>query len=73
MYCKISLKLSTIYELQGIFQTIHWLFVTVYFFNYPWPDFNVGSLSFVLDAVKVMAQAMKEGKVAVHCHAGRGK
>ena len=37
------------------------------------PDYNVGSLSNLLDMVKVMQFALSEGKVAVHCHAGLGE
>ena len=37
------------------------------------PDYNVGSLSNILDMVKVMQFALSEGKVAIHCHAGLGE
>lgn len=36
-------------------------------------DFGVSSLEGMLDAVKVLAFAVQEGKVAVHCHAGLGR
>uniref|UniRef100_A0A3B4B5J5 Protein tyrosine phosphatase domain-containing protein 1 n=1 Tax=Periophthalmus magnuspinnatus TaxID=409849 RepID=A0A3B4B5J5_9GOBI len=45
----------------------------IYFYNFGWSDYGVGSLSAVLDLVKVMAFALEEGKVAVHCHAGLGR
>lgn len=45
----------------------------IYFYNFGWSDYGVGSLSSVLDMVKVMAFALQEGKVAVHCHAGLGR
>ncbi|OWF39512.1 Protein tyrosine phosphatase domain-containing protein 1 [Mizuhopecten yessoensis] len=45
----------------------------VYFYNFCWPDYGVGSLSSILDMVKVMQFAVSEGKVAVHCHAGLGR
>lgn len=37
------------------------------------PDFGVSSLVGVIDGVKVLAFAVKEGRVAVHCHAGLGR
>jgi protein tyrosine phosphatase domain-containing protein 1 len=37
------------------------------------PDFGVSSLVGMMDGVKVLAFAVKEGKVAVHCHAGLGR
>lgn len=33
----------------------------------------MANLTTVLDIVKVMAFALQEGKVAVHCHAGLGR
>ncbi|XP_055022291.1 protein tyrosine phosphatase domain-containing protein 1 isoform X1 [Boleophthalmus pectinirostris] len=45
----------------------------IYFYNFGWSDYGVGSLTAVLDLVKVMAFALQEGKVAVHCHAGLGR
>ncbi|XP_069085554.1 protein tyrosine phosphatase domain-containing protein 1-like isoform X1 [Pleurodeles waltl] len=45
----------------------------VYFFNFGLPDFGVASVMRILDVVKVMAFALREGKVAVHCHAGLGR
>ncbi|XP_060554656.1 protein tyrosine phosphatase domain-containing protein 1-like isoform X2 [Ruditapes philippinarum] len=45
----------------------------IFFYNFGWPDYGVASLSTILDMVKVMQFAMSQGKVAVHCHAGRGR
>lgn len=43
----------------------------VYYYNYSWRDYDNGSLDGLLDAVKVLAFSVSQGKVAVHCHAGR--
>lgn len=45
----------------------------VYFYNFGMPDFGVCSLAGIIDMVKVLAFAIKEGRVAVHCHAGLGR
>ncbi|XP_053325858.1 protein tyrosine phosphatase domain-containing protein 1 isoform X1 [Spea bombifrons] len=45
----------------------------IYFYNFGWKDYGVASLTTILDMVKVMAFALQEGKVAVHCHAGLGR
>ncbi|XP_035995123.1 protein tyrosine phosphatase domain-containing protein 1 [Fundulus heteroclitus] len=45
----------------------------IYFYNFGWSDYGVSNLSTILDMVKVMAFALQEGKVAVHCHAGLGR
>uniref|UniRef100_A0A9J8D527 Protein tyrosine phosphatase domain-containing protein 1 n=3 Tax=Cyprinus carpio TaxID=7962 RepID=A0A9J8D527_CYPCA len=45
----------------------------IYFYNFGMSDFGVSSLEGMLDAVKVLAFAVQEGKVAVHCHAGLGR
>lgn len=37
------------------------------------PDFGVSSLVGIIDGVKVLAFAVREGRVAVHCHAGLGR
>ena len=49
------------------------LVVVVYFYNYGWMDYGVPTLESVLDMVKVVDFAVKEGKVAIHCHAGLGR
>ncbi|XP_044207976.1 protein tyrosine phosphatase domain-containing protein 1 [Thunnus albacares] len=45
----------------------------IYFYNFGWTDYGVANLTTVLDMMKVMAFAMQEGKIAVHCHAGLGR
>uniref|UniRef100_A0A8C6UJ53 Zgc:77752 n=1 Tax=Neogobius melanostomus TaxID=47308 RepID=A0A8C6UJ53_9GOBI len=44
-----------------------------YFYNFGMPDFGVSTLVSIIDGVKVLAFAVKEGRVAVHCHAGLGR
>ncbi|XP_035011824.1 protein tyrosine phosphatase domain-containing protein 1 [Hippoglossus stenolepis] len=45
----------------------------IYFYNFAMPDFGVSSLVGIIDGVKVLAFAVREGRVAVHCHAGLGR
>ncbi|XP_017321017.1 protein tyrosine phosphatase domain-containing protein 1 [Ictalurus punctatus] len=45
----------------------------IYFYNFGMADFGVSSPEGILDAVKVLAFSVQEGKVAVHCHAGLGR
>ncbi|KAK7891469.1 hypothetical protein WMY93_023432 [Mugilogobius chulae] len=45
----------------------------IYFYNFWMPDFGVSSLGSIIDGVKVLAFAVNEGRVAVHCHAGLGR
>ncbi|XP_049608870.1 protein tyrosine phosphatase domain-containing protein 1 [Syngnathus scovelli] len=45
----------------------------IYFYNFGWSDYGVANLTTILDIVKVMAFALQEGKIAVHCHAGLGR
>ncbi|XP_074537257.1 protein tyrosine phosphatase domain-containing protein 1 [Halichoeres trimaculatus] len=45
----------------------------IYFYNFGWSDYGVANLTTMLDMVKVMAFALQEGKIAVHCHAGLGR
>ncbi|KAM4618277.1 protein tyrosine phosphatase domain-containing protein 1 [Polymixia lowei] len=45
----------------------------IFFYNFGMPDFSVSSLVGLIDGVKVLAFAVKEGRVAVHCHAGLGR
>uniref|UniRef100_A0A672IVA4 Protein tyrosine phosphatase domain-containing protein 1 n=1 Tax=Salarias fasciatus TaxID=181472 RepID=A0A672IVA4_SALFA len=45
----------------------------IYFYNFGWDDYGVANLTAMLDMVKVMAFALQEGKIAVHCHAGLGR
>ena len=52
---------------------LHCSLPAVFFYNFGWQDYGVGSLTNILDMVKVMQFALSEGKVAVHCHAGLGE
>ena len=45
----------------------------IFFYNFGWNDYGVRSLESILDMVKVMSFALKDGKAAVHCHAGLGR
>ncbi|XP_024859426.1 protein tyrosine phosphatase domain-containing protein 1 isoform X2 [Kryptolebias marmoratus] len=45
----------------------------IYFYNFGMPDFGVSSLVGIIDGLKVLDFAVKEGRVAVHCHAGLGR
>lgn len=45
----------------------------IFFYNFGWKDYGEPSLSTLLDIVKVIAFALTEGKLAVHCHAGIGR
>ncbi|XP_026221904.1 PTP_PTPDC1 domain-containing protein [Anabas testudineus] len=45
----------------------------IYFYNFGMPDYGVSSLAAIIDMVKVLAFTVKEGRVAVHCHAGLGR
>ncbi|XP_052007831.1 LOW QUALITY PROTEIN: protein tyrosine phosphatase domain-containing protein 1 [Xyrauchen texanus] len=45
----------------------------IYFYNFGMTDHGVSTLEGMLDAVKVLAFSVQEGKVAVHCHAGLGR
>ncbi|XP_026188730.1 protein tyrosine phosphatase domain-containing protein 1 [Mastacembelus armatus] len=45
----------------------------IYFYNFGWGDYGVPNLTTVLDMVKVIAFALQEGKIAIHCHAGLGR
>lgn len=42
----------------------------VFFYNFGWRDYGESTLQGLLDAVKVTAFALSQGKIAVHCHAG---
>ncbi|KAE8616947.1 hypothetical protein XENTR_v10008932 [Xenopus tropicalis] len=43
------------------------------FYSFGLPDFGVVPVPRILDAVKVIAFALREGRVAIHCHAGLGR
>lgn len=55
------------------FMCAHICVFAVYFYNFGMPDFGVSSLVGIIDGVKVLAFAVSEGRVAVHCHAGLGR
>ncbi len=43
-------------------------------FNYCWQDMTAPSISLMMDIVQVaMNELYKEGRIAVHCHAGYGR
>ncbi|XP_066582809.1 protein tyrosine phosphatase domain-containing protein 1-like isoform X2 [Prorops nasuta] len=48
-------------------------FPTVYYYNFAWKDYGDATVSKLLDMVKVVAFAVQEGRVAIHCHAGLGR
>lgn len=52
---------------------VHLCVFSVYFYNFGMPDYGVSSLVGIIDGVKVLAFAVREGRVAVHCHAGLGR
>lgn len=52
---------------------VHICIFSVFFYNFGMPDFGVSSLVGIIDGVKVLAFAVREGRVAVHCHAGLGR
>uniref|UniRef100_A0A7E4VZU9 TYR_PHOSPHATASE_2 domain-containing protein n=1 Tax=Panagrellus redivivus TaxID=6233 RepID=A0A7E4VZU9_PANRE len=45
----------------------------VYYYNFAMPDFGVSNVYSILNIVKVMWFALKQGRVAIHCHAGLGR
>jgi protein tyrosine phosphatase len=61
------------YRPLGLLLGWYMLFLLVFFYNFGWHDYNVGSLTGIADVVRVMQFALSQGKVAVHCHAGLGK
>lgn len=46
------------------------LYFSVFCYNFELRDHGEPTLKNLLDMIKVMAFAVSEGKVAVHCHAG---
>lgn len=42
----------------------------VFYYNFAWKDYGDATLVGLLNMVKVLAFAVSEGNVAVHCHAG---
>ncbi|XP_063979404.1 protein tyrosine phosphatase domain-containing protein 1-like isoform X1 [Diachasmimorpha longicaudata] len=45
----------------------------IYYYNFAWKDYDDATMSKLLDMVKVVAFAVQEGRVAIHCHAGLGR
>ncbi|CAG9529477.1 unnamed protein product [Cercopithifilaria johnstoni] len=43
------------------------------FYNFVWPDFGILGIDILLDIVKVVHCSLRQGKVAIHCHAGLGR
>lgn len=46
-------------------------FVAVYYYNFALKDYGDATMGKLLDMVKVVAFAVQEGRVAIHCHAGK--
>lgn len=63
----------TNYSHRVLHITVSFVYIPVYFYNYGWMDYGVPTLESVLDMVKVVDFAVREGKVAIHCHAGLGR
>lgn len=45
----------------------------IYYYNFALKDYGDATMSKLLDMVKVVAFAVQEGRVAIHCHAGLGR
>ncbi|KAK0089052.1 hypothetical protein PV325_009415 [Microctonus aethiopoides] len=45
----------------------------IYYYNFAWKDYDDATTGKLLDMVKVVAFAVQEGRVAIHCHAGLGR
>lgn len=45
--------------------------VPVYYYNFALKDYGDATMGKLLDMVKVVAFAVQEGRVAIHCHAGK--
>lgn len=45
--------------------------VAVYYYNFALKDYGDATMGKLLDMVKVVAFAVQEGRVAIHCHAGK--
>lgn len=45
--------------------------LSVYYYNFAWKDYGEATLEGLLNMVKVLAFALSEGRVAIHCHAGK--
>lgn len=58
------------YRSQCVFFFCFFVIFTVYYYNFAWKDYGDATLDKLLDMVKVVAFAVQEGRVAIHCHAG---
>ncbi|KAI4477172.1 hypothetical protein M0804_012993 [Polistes exclamans] len=47
--------------------------LAVYYYNFALKDYGEATMGKLLDMVKVVAFAVQEGRVAIHCHAGLGR
>jgi len=47
--------------------------VGIFVYNYAMEDYGTVKVETILDIMKVMNYSMKQGKIAVHCHAGLGR
>ncbi|XP_022648245.1 protein tyrosine phosphatase domain-containing protein 1-like isoform X2 [Varroa destructor] len=45
----------------------------IFFYNFAWKDYGTLPKWTILDIVKVMSFSLRQGKIAVHCHAGLGR
>ncbi|XP_034939681.1 protein tyrosine phosphatase domain-containing protein 1-like [Chelonus insularis] len=45
----------------------------IYYYNFALKDYDKATIEKLLDMVKVVAFAVQEGRVAIHCHAGLGR
>ncbi|KYQ59394.1 Protein tyrosine phosphatase domain-containing protein 1 [Trachymyrmex zeteki] len=45
----------------------------IYYYNFALKDYGSATVGKLLDMVKVVAFAVQEGRVAIHCHAGLGR
>ncbi|KYB29622.1 protein tyrosine phosphatase domain-containing protein 1 isoform X1 [Tribolium castaneum] len=45
----------------------------IFYYNFAWKDYGDATLVGLLNMVKVLAFAVTEGRVAIHCHAGLGR
>uniref|UniRef100_A0AAR5P150 Protein tyrosine phosphatase domain-containing protein 1 n=1 Tax=Dendroctonus ponderosae TaxID=77166 RepID=A0AAR5P150_DENPD len=45
----------------------------IFYYNFTWKDYGDATFEGLLNMVKVIAFALTEGRVAIHCHAGLGR
>lgn len=65
---EVLMKNKSKFRLLNCFQSFK-----VYYYNFAIPDFGMTNVYSLLDIIKVMWFALKQGKIAVHCHAGLGR